>query len=179
MMPNFLRRAMHRRETTALVMATLVVGSACGSGKDSAVQGAANAPVASAPRPECPSTGLWKNCEVIEHLSRAGVAPHEESADTTRVAFLEPPGIHFRVGKNSTLIAFFYKDSLLAKKAWLSLDTLRLAPTGDTTSRWPKPPTPIRAGNLVAVFFSESLRQTERVRLALTAGLPQPETPKK
>ncbi|MDQ6612977.1 MAG: hypothetical protein M3Y64_11125 [Gemmatimonadota bacterium] len=162
------------------VAAILAVGgaAACGGSKGDAAAKAAATPVASAVRSPCPSDGLWKNCEVIEHLSRAGVAPHEEPADTTHVPFLAPPGIHFRVGKNSTLIAFFYADSLQAKKAWAALDTMRLGPAGDTTSHWPKVPAPIRAGNLVAAFFSESPRQTERVRRALTAGLPAPQKSK-
>ena len=168
---------MSRRTLLFSLVATIAICTvpACGSKKGDAAGKAAAVPDAVASRPPCASNGLWKNCEVLEHLSRAGVAPREESGDTTHVPFLAPPGIHFRVGKNSTLIAFFYADSLQAKKAWLALDTIRLGPAGDTTLHWPKTPTPIRAGNLVAAFFSESPRQTERVRLALTAGLPIPE----
>ena len=89
--------------------------------------------------------------------------------------FLAPPGIHFKVGK-SELIAFFYKDSIAAKKAWLALDTIRLAPVStDTATPWPKAPAAVRAGNLIAALLSDSPRTIERVRYALLAGLPAPD----
>lgn len=111
----------------------------------------------------------------MEHLRRMGVSPHEEPTDTTRVFFLAPPGVHFRVGKTGKLIAFFYKDSIEAKKIWESLDTIRLSPKGDTTSYWGTTTyKPIRSGNLIAAFTSESDRTTERVYLSLMAGLPAP-----
>lgn len=127
-----------------------------------------------APGETCAEDGRWKPCTVLDRMERAGLVVKEVPADTTRVAYLTPPGLHYTVGKNASLIAFYFNDSLSAKAEWAKLDTLRLVPPGDTTSRWPKTPTPIRAANLIAVFFGSNAPQIERVQLMFEGGLPAP-----
>lgn len=120
----------------------------------------------------CPDDGLWKPCTLVERLTRAGYGAEEVEADTTRVRFLSPPGVHYKVGKNGLLIAFYYVDSLTANAEWQRLDTLRLVPPADTVLPWPSAPSSVRTGNLIVAFFGTTAAQVERVGLALRAGLP-------
>lgn len=153
-----------------------LLGAACSS-KEPASTTAKSAATDSAPpvaQIHCAADGLWKPCFLIDRLVHAGVGAKEIETDTTRVKFLTPPGIHYRIGKNGLLIAFYFSDSVSAKKNWRELDTNRLMPKGDTLSPWPSMVSPIRAGNLVVAFFGTSNAQIERVSLALRAGLPAP-----
>lgn len=122
----------------------------------------------------CPGDGLWRPCVLAERMKRMGFDAKVIDTDTTRVAFLSPPGLHYQIGKSGMLIAFYFGDSASAKKSWLALDTLRLMPAGDTTSAWPSRPLAIHSGNLVAAFFGSSATQIERIGLALRAGVPAP-----
>jgi len=97
--------------------------------------------------------------------------------DTTRVPFLTPTGVHYTVGKNGLLIAFYYQDSTQAKAEWARLDTLALVPPGDTVTRWPGRPSSIRAANLIAAYFFANPTQIERVQLLFQGGLPAPRKP--
>ncbi len=122
----------------------------------------------------CPGDGLWRPCVVAERLKRMGFDAKVIEADTTRVAYLSPPGLHYQIGKSGLLIAFYFADSVSAKKSWRALDTLRLVPPGDTSQPWPSAPFTIHSGNLVAAFFGTSATQIERIGLALRAGVPAP-----
>ena len=90
------------------------------------------------------------------------------------VAFLPVPGVRYRVAVTDTMLAFFFKDSVSVDKALASLDTTRIAPKTDTTNPWSAMPSVIRSGNLLALYFADSERQIERLRLAITAGAPAP-----
>lgn len=122
----------------------------------------------------CPGDGLWRPCILTERVKRMGFDAKVQAADTTRVPFLSPPGLHYQIGKSGLLIAFYFADSTTAKKSWLALDTIRLRPPSDTSTPWPSPPSAIRSGNLVAAFFGTSATQIERIGLALRAGVPAP-----
>ncbi|MEO7999583.1 MAG: hypothetical protein ABI852_19175 [Gemmatimonadaceae bacterium] len=130
--------------------------------------------VAPAPLIQCAADGLWKPCNLLDRLVHAGVGAKEVEADTTHVAFLPPAGINYRIGKSGLLIAFYFKDSVTAKKSWVALDTMRLMPKTDTISPWPRTVSPIRSANVIVAFFGTSNAQIERVSLALRAGLPAP-----
>jgi len=74
-------------------------------------------------------------------------------------------------------VAFYFADSAAAVTATAGLHAQRLTPGGDTLGAWPsRPLETIRNANLVAVLFEVNATQAERVRLALTAGAPQPYT---
>jgi len=62
---------------------------------------------------------------------------------------------------------------MAARRDVAKLDTLSASPRG-TSNNWGIPPTFVRAGNLLAVFLTDSPQQAERLTLALTAGAPQP-----
>ena len=78
---------------------------------------------------------------------------------------------------SSRLEVFIYPDEKALAKDMQSLDTLAVVPKGSTAS-WPSPPTLIRSVNLAAVLLTQNQRQAERVVLAITAGPPQPGSPR-
>lgn len=168
------------RSIARAVLAAGVLGSAlaCSKGGDAARDSSAvpkvAAPEVSATRTACIEDGRWNECVLLDRLVHGGVAPAADSSDTTRVAFLSPPGIHYRIGKSSTLVAFYYGDSIAAIKGWLALDTIRLAPKADTLQPWPARPSAFRAANLIGALFSEKPEQIERVLRVFAGGLPAP-----
>ena len=127
-----------------------------------------------APLIQCAADGLWKPCNLLDRLVHAGVGAKEIDTDTTHLPVLSPDGLHYRIGKTGLLIAFYFKDSVAAKKSWNALDTLRLMPKTDTLTPWPGTVTPIRSANVITAFFGSNNAQIERVSLALRAGLPAP-----
>jgi hypothetical protein len=122
----------------------------------------------------CPGTGHWSPCTVVTRLEAAGVAPQK----TTSLRDLPPLGATpalYTVGK-SGLAIYLFADSASRSRAARTLDTTRfisaakeLTMRGETTA--------IQNDNLLALLFSRSEQQRERVSDALTAGPPQPEKP--
>ena len=129
--------------------------------------------IASPGDPSCPRDGLWKTCALISRMVRAGLV-FSATGDSINVAYLKPRGIRYRVGKNASLLAFFYPDTASASRAFFALDTIRLTPLGDTIGAWPSRPTVIRSANLLVALFDAGGTQAERIALAITAGAPQP-----
>jgi hypothetical protein len=77
----------------------------------------------------------------------------------------------------SRLEVFFYDDEQSASNDIASLDTVAVVPKG-SQSTWPSTPVLIRSANLAAVLLTDNQRQSERVVLAITAGPPQPGSPR-
>jgi hypothetical protein len=75
------------------------------------------------------------------------------------------------------LEVFIYDDEAALERDIAKMDTVRVAPIG-ATATWETPPLLIRSGNLAAVFLTDSPQQAERLALALTAGAPQPGSPR-
>ena len=99
--------------------------------------------------------------------------------DTLRLPSVAQPAIQYRIGKTARLAAFYFADSGAGVSATASLDPRTLTPSGDTLGAWPaRPLEVVRSANLIAVLFGVSETQAERVRLAITAGAPQPATEK-
>jgi len=132
----------------------------------------AGASGSSAGPPSCPRTGKWALCSIEKRLEQSGFVVHPvEGAAPRRAGFSVTPAA-YTLGK-SRLEVFLYPDKTAAARDVEKLDTLRVAPRG-TTVNWPVAPTFVRSANVVAVFFTESQQQGERLGLALTAGPPQP-----
>lgn len=169
---------MRTARTSALVVGAVLVAlalaGACAKDEPPAPPKPVTVTRSDSVRPLCSEDGRWNQCVLLDRLVHAGVAPLADSTDTTHVAFLKPPGVHYKIGKSAELVVFYYPDSVQALKAWNALDTLRLAPSADTVRPWPRQPIPIRAANAIAVLFSEKLEQIERVRAVFAAGLPAP-----
>lgn len=123
-----------------------------------------------APKPACPKTGHWIDCQVHERLIRSGLAPH----DTSREALpaLGPTPVVYRLGKGG-LAVYLFADSTARARAARSLDTVKYVPV----TRGPtmlSQATVIENDNLLALLFSKNDQQIERVSDALMAGPPQP-----
>ena len=140
----------------------------------SSAGGARVAAIGAAARPDCPGTGHWSPCAVLKRLEAAGVAPRT----TESISDLPDLGVRptlYMVGR-SGLAIFLFADSTARARAARALDTARyisasreLSMRGETTA--------IQNDNLLALLFSRSEQQRERVSDALTAGPPQPERP--
>jgi hypothetical protein len=77
----------------------------------------------------------------------------------------------------SHLEVFIYGDEAALARDMAKIDTVLVAPPGVATL-WEGTPLLIRSGNLAAVFVGDNPRQAERLTLALTAGAPQPGSPR-
>lgn len=167
-----------RAHFVAAVVVTSVTLGACSEKPAPAVNTppvAVDTPRAPAPGDSsCPRDGLWKQCALVDRIVHAGLF-FKPADDTMVVQYLKPKGIKYQVGLSASLVVFYYPDTTALVSDWKKLDTLRLTPVGDTVGAWPtRPGEVIRSSNLVAVFFSNDLLQRERIRLAITAGAPQP-----
>ena len=99
--------------------------------------------------------------------------------DTLRLPSISQPAVYYRIGKSARLAALYFADSAAGVAATAALDGRTLTPPGDTLGGWPaRPLEVVRSANLIAVLFGVSDTQAERVRLAITAGAPQPATGK-
>lgn len=159
--------------------AALLVAACSSSDSSRRATGADSTPVARpslGPAPgdsACPRNGLWQPCGLVDRISKAGLSI-KGTGDSARVAFLPTAGVRYRVAVTDTVLAFFFPTARALDSVWQSLDTLRVRPLADTTFAWPQHPEPMRSGNLLALYFADSPRQVERVRLAITAGPPSP-----
>jgi len=82
----------------------------------------------------------------------------------------------YRVG-SSRLEVFLYPDEASLARDLAGIDSASAAPAR-TVGSWETPPLLIRSANLAAVFLGQNQRQAERLSLALTAGAPQPGSPR-
>lgn len=165
---------------TALTFA--VGAAACGESRPKEADSVRAGPLASATPvpslPECPNTtGRWDDCNVRQRLERAGLAP-QPLPDTLRLPFLKPAGVGYAVG-HAVLRVFLYDSAGSLRSDMAKIDTLRVqSTTGGAPVAWDATPTLITSNNLAAILISDQATQIERVRLALTAGLPAPSAKK-
>jgi hypothetical protein len=142
-----------------------------------------SSPVVAVPRSDtaapltnrCEHNGLWAECSLERRLKQAGFVVKKLDERPVRAGFSIKPVV-YSLGA-SRLEVFFYKDETSANKEIALLDTVVVAPKG-SQSPWPSTPTLIRSANLAAVLLSQNARQAERVMLAITAGAPQPGSPR-
>ena len=142
---------------------------------DRAARTADTAAIAQAPdsTPAGSDTGCvlalpWRHCSVLDRLERAGLAPQERGP--VRQPFFTVEGRVYVLG-DAELQTFIFADSGAAAAQASALDTVRVSPPTMAIS-WRRQPTLIRSSNLVAILLSDDERQTERVSLAIGAGLP-------
>ena len=167
----------HRTATLALLALTFGCARERAPAPDSAVSssgGPRAAAAGAAEKPTCPGTGHWSPCAVLKRLEAAGVAP-QKAEDLPDLPDLGTAPTLYKVGR-SGLAVYLFADSTARARAARALDTTRyisaareLSMRGETTA--------IQNDNLLALLFSRSEQQRERVSDALTAGPPQPETP--
>ena len=117
----------------------------------------------------CVEAGAWSECNLTKRLESSGLAPRR-SQGAIRQPFLSVPGVVFNVG-NAELQTYLYADTLALQRDFAQLDTVRVAPPTMQIS-WRSTPNLIRSNNLLAILLSNDETQVERVRNAITAGLP-------
>jgi hypothetical protein len=150
-----------------------VAVAGCSGGQPAPRADTPAAAVAAAPSPrtpdDCPLTGAWRPCSVVDRLEHAGLAPVPR--DSVRHPFLSVPGAVYAVGRGE-LQLFLYPDSAARVRDFATFDTARVQPRGSAVS-WRAPASLMMSNNLAAILLSDNATQVERVRLALTAGLPE------
>jgi hypothetical protein len=109
-------------------------------------------------------------------LKQAGfVVKRLDEKPGKRAGFTVEP-IVYSLG-SSRLEAFIYDDEEALERDIAQIDTTTAAPKG-VPSAWESTPVLIRSGNLAVVFLTQNQRQAERLMLAITAGAPQPGSPR-
>jgi hypothetical protein len=125
----------------------------------------------------CPHTGAWAICNVEQRLKQSGfVAKRLSGESSPRAGFTVTPVV-YSLGR-ARLEVFIYNDEAALARDIAKLDTVRVAPAGTTGSWGEVAPLLIRSGNLAAVYLGDNPQQAERLTLALTAGAPQPGSPR-
>lgn len=117
----------------------------------------------------CVEAGPWTQCNLTKRLESSGLAPRRLQG-SIRQPFLSAPGVVFNVG-NAELQTYLYTDTLALQRDFAQLDTIRVAPPTMQVT-WRSTPNLIRSNNLLAILLSNDETQVERVRNAITAGLP-------
>ena len=177
---------MGNRGKLVLASAFVVCAVACGKSeeKPATVSPAPASPtVTQSARPaardtnnDCPHTGLWAVCSVERRLRQSGFVAKKLNESPKRAGFSVKPRV-YSLGR-SRLEIFIYRNPTDLLRDMTALDTILVVPRGTTASQWESTPTLIRSGNLAAVLLTSSPLQAERLSLALTAGAPQPGSPR-
>jgi len=158
-----------RRRIAALAAAGATLSAIVGCDRGAQSRMDADSGVAAAPAPvatgdgECPLTGKWELCSVRDRLEHAGLVP--QLRDSVRPAFASVPGAVYGIGRGELQI-FLYPDSAARAQDFARFDATRVQSPGGA-------PTLIASNNMAAILLSDNATQVERVRLALTAGLPE------
>ena len=171
---------------TGFLLIIAFVAAACrnenAKSADTVTPTVAAAPAATTPAPTaqpvqsgCEHTGQWSECTLERRLKQQGFVVKRVEEDVSRAGFSPSPTVYM-LG-SSRLEAFFYKSEAELAKDLQQIDTVAAAPKG-TTASWPSTPIFIRSANLAAVFLGQNPRQVERLTLAITAGPPQPGSPR-
>ena len=120
----------------------------------------------------CAKTGDWQLCSVEDRLTRAGLVI-ERLPDPATQDFFEVEGVRFRVGAGEDEVqVFVYPTTPARVKDTDALDSASVSPRGERRS-YRVPPLLVTSANLAALVFTLNERTSERLSLALSAGLPQ------
>lgn len=117
----------------------------------------------------CPKSGAWQPCNVLDRLEHAGLVLTKADAPA-RIPMFSIEGQTYRTTQ-STIHVFLYADEAARRQDSDRLDSLAVAPRGGSYT-WSDPAVLVTSNNLAAVVVSPNERQTERIVLALSAGLP-------
>ncbi|MGH7693895.1 MAG: hypothetical protein ACRENH_02890 [Gemmatimonadaceae bacterium] len=117
----------------------------------------------------CPKSGAWRPCNVLDRLEHAGLVVTKKS-EPARVPMFSVEGITYTTTV-STIHVFLYPDQAARQRDTERIDAATVAPRGGTYT-WSDPAILVTSNNLAAVVVSPNERQTERIVLALSAGLP-------
>jgi hypothetical protein len=124
----------------------------------------------------CPHTGQWAVCNVEQRLRQAGFVAKRAAGESSKRAGFSVIPVAYTLGR-SRLEVFIYDDEAALARDVAKLDTVSVSPPR-VVPLWDGTPVFIRSANLVAVLIGDNPRQAERLALALTAGAPQPGSPR-
>lgn len=127
-------------------------------------------------RSACPHTGGWAICNVEQRLKQAGFVARRAAGESPKRRGFSVTPVVYTLGR-SRLEVFIYDDETALARDIARMDTLTVSPPG-VASSWDGTPLLIRSGNLAAVLIGDNPQQAERLTLALTAGAPQPGSPR-
>ncbi|MEO8192704.1 MAG: hypothetical protein ABI681_02560 [Gemmatimonadales bacterium] len=134
------------------------------------------APVARDTTSPCPHTGQWAACNVEKRLKQSGFVVKRVGGQAPKRAGFSVTPRAYTLG-SSRLEVFIYDSEADLLRDMAKLDTVAVVPAG-VAGTWESAPLLIRSGNLAAVLLARNQRQAERVMNALTAGAPQPGSPR-
>lgn len=126
-----------------------------------------------APADGCRKEGLWQWCSVLDRLERAGVVL------TAREGVAPNDLLHgerkvYTVGAGEDeLHVFLYPSDAARRQDLAALDSATVSPRGERRGYRVRPLL-VTSNNLAALVFTMNERTSERLSLALSAGLPQP-----
>ena len=106
---------------------------------------------------------------MLDRLEHAGLVVTKKS-QPARVPMFSVEGITYTTTV-STIHVFLYADQAARQRDTEGIDPATVAPRGGTYT-WSDPVVLVTSNNLAAVVVSPNERQTERIVLALGAGLP-------
>ncbi len=160
--------------TLRRITLVLLLGAGCtqqGETHANATAGVTRHALIGANHPACPKTGHWTECQLFTRLEQAGVAPRR-AGGAKDLPRLGPASTIYSIG-TATLATYFFPDTTTRARAARTLDTLHfISPGASLTTRGEA--TAIQNDNLLALLYSRSDQQRERVSDALMAGAPQP-----
>lgn len=117
----------------------------------------------------CQKSGAWQPCNVLDRLEHAGLVVKQQPA-AARIPLFSVDGITYETNR-ATIHVFLYPDQAARRRDTDQLDSAAVAPRGGVYA-WSDPAVLVTSNNLAAVIVSPNERQTERIVLALGAGLP-------
>lgn len=175
------------RSGALTIVTSLIVIAACAESRNEPDRAAASPPVIplqpappASPAPaagnQCVHDGRWAACSVERRLRQAGFVINRIEPPPPRRPGFSPRPIAYKVG-SARLEVFLYSDETSLTRDLAGIDTMLAVPRG-TASHWEVAPMFMRSGNLAAVFLTRNQRQSERLVLAITAGAPQPGSPR-
>ena len=126
--------------------------------------------VAAATKPECPPTGRWTRCGIVDRLDRAGLAPQEDSTTVATEPPLEAKGFVVRLSRAEAEV-YLYEDASARRGDQRRIEKARYLEYGEAGSMQTLP-TLIANSNAIVVLHSRNDHQRERVGDAITAGPP-------
>jgi hypothetical protein len=126
-------------------------------------------PVGAGADTSCPKSGAWRACNVLDRLEHAGLVLTKEDAPA-RIPMFSVEGQTYKTTQ-STIHVFLYGDEAARRSDTDRLDSAAVAPRGGSYT-WSDPAVLVTSNNLAAVVVSPNERQSERIVLALSAGLP-------
>lgn len=166
------------RSSTCLLAALVAVIPACdeNAARDAAPPAAVVESAGSvATNPSgCRLSGLWQVCSVEDRLDRAGLVVERVEDEDPQAALAGTVGRVYRVGgpeSGDRVEVYLWATEAERAHSLAALDSATLSPAGERRS-WPVMPLLVTSANLAAVVFSPNPRTSERISLALSAGLP-------